>query len=91
MSSVLLDSMHCFATLWDVLEDFLERTGASSSSISGLASSLNESKTPEKNYFGDLANCLCFFPPSSPVQETADCPSRSSLTCNCHSKPVLTF
>jgi len=48
-------------------------------------------RTPEKNYFGNLANCLCFFPLASRVQEIADCPSRSSLTCNCHSKPVLTF
>ena len=44
MSSVLLDSRHRFATSWDVLENFRERTGASSFSISGLASSLIESK-----------------------------------------------
>ena len=44
ISSVLLDSRHRFATSWDVFEDFRERTGASSFSISGLASSLIESK-----------------------------------------------
>ena len=81
MSLVLLDSRHRFATSWDVLEDFRQQTVASSFSTSGLASSLNQY----------LANCLFFFPLASWVQETADCPSRSSLTCSCHSKPVLTF